>query len=299
MNKSFTLIEILVVIVVVGILSSFILVGMSSITNKANIAKSQAFLNSMDNSLLLSRVSEWKLDDSSGTDSWNGRTATLVNTPILTPNCPQGSCYTFNSSLSQYAWIADNDNYFNFQTQMSAFVWVKGNPQDDKIFWGQYNTNSNQRAWAIQARNTGHIRVGLNDNGISDAGHRKSYIGTSLIAFNNEWHLVGFTWNFGVLKLYVDGKEETGINPYADDPITTIYNSSAHITISCSLTGITPENIFTGSLDDARLYNKPILTSEAQQNYYFGLSNLLINNGFVLKEYNQRLTQLKEFLVFE
>jgi prepilin-type N-terminal cleavage/methylation domain-containing protein len=44
MNKSFTLIEILVVIVVIGVLSAFILVGMSSITSSANIAKSQAFL---------------------------------------------------------------------------------------------------------------------------------------------------------------------------------------------------------------------------------------------------------------
>jgi len=48
-EKSFTLIEILVVIVVTGILSSFVLVGMSSITNDARIAKVKAFANSVRN----------------------------------------------------------------------------------------------------------------------------------------------------------------------------------------------------------------------------------------------------------
>jgi len=57
MNKSFTLIEILVVIVVIGILSAFVLVGMSSITSSANIAKVQAFINSMDNAIIRKSIS--------------------------------------------------------------------------------------------------------------------------------------------------------------------------------------------------------------------------------------------------
>ncbi len=87
MSKSFTLIEILVVIVVIGVLSAFILVGMSSISSKANIAKSQVFINSIDNSLLTSRVAYWKLDEGAGTttsDSWGvslGTLGTIPNNP--------------------------------------------------------------------------------------------------------------------------------------------------------------------------------------------------------------------------
>ncbi|MFA6374475.1 MAG: prepilin-type N-terminal cleavage/methylation domain-containing protein, partial [Candidatus Paceibacterota bacterium] len=39
MNKSFTLIEILVVIVIIGILSAFIIVSMAGVSDKATIAK--------------------------------------------------------------------------------------------------------------------------------------------------------------------------------------------------------------------------------------------------------------------
>jgi prepilin-type N-terminal cleavage/methylation domain-containing protein len=102
MNKSFTLIEILVVIVVIGALSAFILVGMSSITNSANIAKSQAFSNSLRNSLLLNLVSEWKLDGN-GNDSWGVNNGTLVGAthlPVLKTNsdCFSGSCYDFDGT---------------------------------------------------------------------------------------------------------------------------------------------------------------------------------------------------------
>jgi len=74
MSNSFTLIEILVVIVIIGILSAFILVGMSSITNSANIAKGKAFADSTRNSLLGNLKAEIKLDEGTGQnigDSWN------------------------------------------------------------------------------------------------------------------------------------------------------------------------------------------------------------------------------------
>ena len=82
MSKSFTLIEILVVIVIIGILSAFIIVSMVGVSDKARIAKSQAFANSLRNSLLINLVSEWKLNDGSGTtasDSWSANTGTLTN----------------------------------------------------------------------------------------------------------------------------------------------------------------------------------------------------------------------------
>jgi len=293
MNKSFTLIEILVVIVIIGILSAFILVGMSSITSSANIAKGKAFLNSMDNSLLLSRVSEWKLENSSGTDSWSGKTATLVNSPTLTPNCAQDSCYTFNGT-SQYAWVAD-DPVFNFGSYMSAFVWVKGSDTAaiDYIF-GQYDAGTNKMSWAIIYDSTylGKLRINLSDDGTWTSGHRKAYVTTSANIIDGNWHLAGFTWNSGTFKLYVDGVE-AAVTKYLDDAITILYNSDANLTIGCALNSGSPVQLFTGSIDDARLYNQAIPTSEIQQNYFVGINKLFNDNGIALNEFSQRLVELK------
>ncbi|MDD3292809.1 MAG: prepilin-type N-terminal cleavage/methylation domain-containing protein [Candidatus Pacebacteria bacterium] len=107
MNKSFTLIEILIVIVVIGILSSFIFVGMSSITSEANIAKGKVFINSIDNSLLLGRISQWKFDElttakelQSIGDTWNSNNGILYtgsdSLEKLSSNCPSGNCLSFD-----------------------------------------------------------------------------------------------------------------------------------------------------------------------------------------------------------
>ena len=68
MNKllktAFTLIELLVVIAIIGILSGLIVVSMSGVTEKANIAKSQVFSNSLRNSLMINTVSQYNFNDS-------------------------------------------------------------------------------------------------------------------------------------------------------------------------------------------------------------------------------------------
>jgi len=62
-KQSFTLIEILVVIVIIGILSSFIFFTINDSVEKAQITKSKMFAESIRNNLLLNLVSEWKFDD--------------------------------------------------------------------------------------------------------------------------------------------------------------------------------------------------------------------------------------------
>jgi hypothetical protein len=79
---------------------------MGSIAASANIAKSQAFINSMNNSLLLARVSQWKLDEAVGSttanDSWGTNTGTLSGTAPLaqfqTSGCVSNNCLLFDGN---------------------------------------------------------------------------------------------------------------------------------------------------------------------------------------------------------
>ncbi|MFA5432370.1 MAG: prepilin-type N-terminal cleavage/methylation domain-containing protein [Candidatus Paceibacterota bacterium] len=105
MNKklfAFTLIELLVVIAIIGILSGLIVVSMSGVTQKANIAKAQVFSNSLRNSLMANIVGEWKMDDGSGSvasDTW-----TKINNGNLTS-------FDFNTTTS--GWRVESQCIFN------------------------------------------------------------------------------------------------------------------------------------------------------------------------------------------
>jgi prepilin-type N-terminal cleavage/methylation domain-containing protein len=153
-EKSFTLIEILVVIVVVGILSSFILVGMSSITSDANIAKGKAFANSLKNSLLMNLVSEWKLDETSGStsyDSWSQNNGTVTGATITT-DCVSGKCLEFDGidNRISYSISFANIKIRTIHGPSTLELWFKPSSSsgsgrifsDNCMEWGIYQSGS-------------------------------------------------------------------------------------------------------------------------------------------------------------
>ena len=295
-EKSFTLIEILVVIVVIGILSSFILVGISSITEGARIAKIKAFANSLRNSLLTSIVFEWKLNNNTN-DSWNQNNGTIGGAPTPISDCVEDSCYRFNGS-PDYMYIADNDTLFNFQTQMTAFLWVKGFvQQDSRGLFTQFNYGVGiaERAWAIRPCGVTNSKLEVIIDNFGDGlTARKSYKSFTSI-LDNRWHYVGFTWNSGTLNVYVDGVIENDV--VYNDSFTTIHNSNASISVGSFFASGSPAGFFVGDIDYASLYNKAISSSQIQGKYYSGINRLFKNQGITLNEFNQRIAGLKNSLV--
>jgi prepilin-type N-terminal cleavage/methylation domain-containing protein len=307
MNKSFTLIEILVVIVVIGIISAFILVGMSSITNKANIAKGLAFANSMRNSLLMNLVSEWKLDGNAN-DSWGAQNGSLGGTPTLkaVTDCVTGTCYSFSEPTSDYITIPHpaGTDVFDFGSKMGAFIWIRASAQNNvKALFSQYHDGTNnRRSWWFGSAGTSYnkIQVILSPDGTVNS--YKQYTSSSIV-FDGNWHLVGFTWdgtiadNNNRLKLYVDG-QEIAIGPDHNDSFTSLYDNDVDpVCISCYWQSGARVGFFTGTIDDAKLYNAAIPTSRVQQNYFVGVNNLYKNNRITLNEFNQRLVELKSNMV--
>ena len=288
MNKSFTLIEILVVIVVVGILSSFILVGMSSITNSANVAKGQAFSSSLRNSLLMNLVSEWKLDQN-GNDSWGSNNGTVSGATSTNFSCVKGYCYSFNGT----------NNYIQIPYNVS----LRPTNKITVVAWAQKDNWQNITIQSIfSTKETGGYGInseigGNNMNFFLYVSGAYYYPAFYTVAPGPGWHCFVGTFDGRYVKTYLDGVYRNQSDVGSSPPYYIQYNcgcsNSVFIGAEAS-SDINPAGeYFSGKIDEVSIYSETIPSIKIQQNYYSGLNNLIVNNGINNVEYINRLTELK------
>ena len=283
MKKSFTLIEILVVIVVIGVLSAFILVGMSSISSKANITKGQVFSNSMRNSLLLNLISEWKMDGN-GNDSWGTNPGATSTTTTITSGCVKDSCLSFNGTDS-YMQMADSQA-LRMTTGGTISTWIypktSGEGTLGRII-DKSTTTAGGNGYRLLTYTNNRIYFQINE-------------GTSLNTFinsmmYNQWQLVTVIFNGSGRKIYVNGidKTNTGGGETALPPdvigVVTIGNRANNTDYS-----------YDGYIDEVSVYNTVFSTSQIQEKYYSGLNRLLSNNSINKEEFIERISLLRSFV---
>ena len=160
-----------------------------------------------------------------------------------------------------------SDFAFPTYATLSCFVWVKATAAGTYIFC--QNDDNDDRAFAVLGDAGGEFRVIISDDGTFDAGHKKLYV-SSLIALDNTWHFIGFTFNAGVLKLYVDGTLDPNPTKTFDDAITTIHDGAADLTIAARLDTDVPEKFFEGDLADIYMESEVWSLEKIQKFYRFG-----------------------------
>ncbi len=290
MNKSFTLIEILVVIVIVGILSAFIIVSMAGVSSKATIAKGQAFSSSLKNSLMMNLVSEWKMDGNAD-DAWGSNNGTLVG-PTHLPvaksgsDCVSGGCYQFDGT-EDYINVNNNSILTNM-SGLTVSAWIKGNIRVNhagivsKWAWHSQQDYVFKLQADGDATHLGVFGFGVAEDNLDDTASINSNTNLSI----NKWYyLVGTFKSNSFIKVYTNGQLD-GSNDSAT--VAKITGNSNSLSI-----GKYASYFFNGFIDDVRLYNAAIPSSQIQENYYSGLNNLLVRGGFDAVEYGQRLAELK------
>jgi prepilin-type N-terminal cleavage/methylation domain-containing protein len=294
MNKkiAFTLIELLVVIAIIGILSGLIVVSMSGVTEKANIAKSQVFSNSLRNALMLNLISEWKFDRNDNqvtNDSWSGEnnctlgsTANIdVNDPIWTnTNCVSEGCFYFDGSEERYLNCGNKEvlKSLTRASQDSTWsAWIK--TSSPGVIIGKYSPFqfrvTNGKAAAYIYNGTSQI-IGSPWTGNADIN-------------DNKWHYIVFVVdrddNFYV---YVDGNLDG--SPYdISSHFAENWVETATLYVGVRNPG---SSMFIGYIDDIRIYNTVVPVSQIKENYYIGLNSLLANGNINNTEYQRRLVNL-------
>jgi len=286
---AFTLIELLVVIAIIGVLSALIVVGMSSTTQKATIAKAQVFSNSLRNSLMSNLISEWKFDQvnvpaaNQTPDSWSGgNTGTLngsggsQNLPqLVTSGCPSGNCLSFDGT-DDYVDCGNGTN-LNLTDSITLSAWAK------------YNVRKNYQAvvgkgspyWIFQRDTLDGFYFRLFD---VDSGFSYAY-GTGTLSAERWVYLVA-TWTKGdYLRLYYDGV-------LAGTSVAVLNKSLSTTAVTVKIGNNLNGDYFNGLIDEVRIFNAAMPTSQIQQNYFSGINKLFAKNQITQSDYQQRLTDL-------
>lgn len=286
-NKSFTLIEILVVIIVIGIISSFIIVSLSSVSSSANIAKGQAFSNSLRNSLLMNLVSEQKLDGNAN-DSWGTNNGTWYGSEEgsnLTANwrpkseCISNQCLHFDGT-DDFINIPDSTS-LTLGNEITISIWVK------LISIPDHTSNQHRIIDKFTYPNSGYYFYLYESN---KCLYFNTYDGTAHQANNSQPLSIG---NWYYIVATSDGtNNKVYLNSHQGTPATSgvLTNSTNNLRIA----GYGGADFsLNGLIDDVHVYNQTIPTSQIQQNYFLGLNKLYKNRGIAENEYIERIAELK------
>jgi len=280
--KSFTLIEILITIIIIGILASLILFSTQDAYDKKDRLEILNFTESLKAKNLNSLISEWTFDGptlvgSSATnsdvkDSWGYNHGDVIgHAPTVKggEDCVSGKCLLLNGS----------SNYINC-----------GNASNLKI------NNGSASAWIKASSASGHRGIivkqsaygaFLYDNVFviydwSGGGNRS----TGMALNDNKWHLITFTFQSGVAngtKLYIDGKLK----------LTTtfsIVNQNVSLVIGAGSPGLS--QLYNGFMDEISIYKEALSISQIKRNYVVGLNSMLQSGAISKEEYNQKTLNL-------
>jgi prepilin-type N-terminal cleavage/methylation domain-containing protein len=286
-EQAFTLIELLVVIAIVGILAGLAVVSMSGATEAARIAKLKVYSNSIRNSLMGNRVSEWKFDEGAGTttaDTVGNNSGILTGGPSWEPgvNCVSGRCLSFDG-LDDYV-SCGNDASLNPANALTIELWFK--MTERRSLWqtvvGKYPYSQDYLIFM----ETG----GLYLRYLANVGSVEYRVQSLFQPELNTWYFVVFTVDPENLieKSYING---------IFDKSTAIPNSLITHTANPLYFARGGSNYFKGSIDETRIYSAALTVSDIREDYLAGLDKLLANGQITKQDYQQRLAKLNSTYV--
>lgn len=283
LNYCFTIIELMIVIIIVAIISSFFYGSATKLKDEADFTRYKLFSEKAENILSNNVLGEWPLSEGSGGSvydkSGNGSTGTITGSTWKTSaDCVSDSCLYFNGSSD---WVDCGTNSILAPTNaLTLMAWVKPITLSN---WATVMMRTTIASW-IDGYGLAHYQ-GINDINFYINNYTTCASGTLTL---NKWaHLVG-TYNQTNIRLYING-QLAGSTNYS----TAINNGSTTFGIAKGNGG---NYFFNGYIDEVFVYDSEMPASQVSQNYLKGLQRLFSSKQIDAAEYQQRSADFKEYL---
>lgn len=270
-QKSFTVIELLIVIAMIGLIASIVLVRVQPARERARIASALDFSHTLQNTLGADAVGVWNFDEGEGTTakdiSGYGNNGTIhdadptSDTPHNVVGSGEGK-YALNfDGLNDYVEINNSDS-LNPSSQITFEVWI-----NQKI---QVNTDKKKGDFLF-CKDRHYIKIVRSDGKDVIKAELKGVRGKIISLthiIKNTWHHIVVTYDGSSMKLYLDGNLDTSKD--ADGSIEP--NSKSVILGASNNKGELP---FNGFVDEVRIYSKALTAAQIQEHYLAGLKTHL------------------------
>lgn len=267
-QKSFTLIELMVVVAIIGLLSSIVMVNLRGPREKARITKSLEFSQSVQHAIGNEAVGIWNFDEGSGTlandISGYANNGTIINGALYTDETPnkavglgQGK-YALNfDGVNDYVSLPGNTNTSLQNNINTVSMWA---------YIRSVGPNSYAELYSVIGGNRTGIKWQTNSIGVDANGDFYNYRVSASLTFN--------TWNHIVVEI-----DRT--NNIAKVYVNAVYKGQTNVWPSYTPTANTPRiasNSLTGNLgdylngiiDEVRIYSTALSLSEIQKHYLAG-----------------------------
>jgi len=289
-NRAFTLLELLVVITIIGILSSIVIVSMSGSTDSATIAKGKAYAQQVHALLGSNAVGVWNFDEgadktcSGGEDicdiSGYGNHGIIIGDSEWISSDIEGYALSFDGD---YISI-ENSSSLNITDSITLGAWVKLNSLPLVNYTPVINKGGGgSSGYRIRINSNGAFYTEIKNFGYYyDGGNTKLSV--------NIWYYIMTTYDntSGKMVLYLDG---VGKSP------SSVSGKLKTTGSSLVIAGDSPSRVINGLIDEVRIYSAALPSTEIQKHYVQGLNKLLVNQAITKAEYERRMEKFDQSLV--
>ncbi len=179
-------------------------------------------------------------------------------------------------SGANFIEMPDSLEYSFTENQFTVSVWFKASPQTEKVIFSQYDTGASDRSWSILTGGVGltdKVRFIVSSDGLWNSGSTKDFT-SSIITQDQLFHNAVLTFDKGLMKIYIDGVEDTAYTIIYNASISSIHDGSTNLALGARFSNGAPGNFLNGTLDEAAIWSRALTPTEVQQLYRRGANRI-------------------------